>query len=549
MALERNVYKALESVVGSENISEDPGVLVGYQYSGMAIGEDTANRDTTNRDLTFEPFGGIKSEAIVLPGSTEEVQGIIRVCNRYKINYKAHSTGYGAHALPGVTNAIVVDLRRMNRIDIDEKNMCAVIEPYATGHQLQSEAMKRGLNCHIVTAGPNHSPLASATSFQGQGPSGLTTSTNQRNLLGVEWVTPTGEVMRMGAPGSGAGWFCGDGPGPDFRGIIRGFTGAAGGLGIFTKIGYKLYPWPGPPKPKRTGKVPQVGMETPENFKYYYAYWETWDDMTEATYQIHDARVAYTMVRTPPDVYGYYLTRTNNEFYKRYEDKSLPIRREHGMGWSTVIAGRTKMDFEYKEKVFEKILADTKGRFLVFTPEDEAVLLLSMVNPFYAQRLFRAKKSSLVLGGPTLSQLESVGLLKKLYETDEKCMKEYTKPGGQILNAGPEGTWGWSTEGRKLWTEATHSLDETLESLQQGREYSAKTIAAIQEARGAIAFDMRFVMGVLNDVFGPQMCDVQDWLRKIKKAFDPQDLSDHSGYISPEPAQLPLGLMGATRPE
>jgi glycolate oxidase len=541
MALGKNVYKAFEAVVGPDNISEDPAVLAGYQFCGMSF-----IKDIMNRDAYFEPFGGPKPPAVILPSSTEEVQGLVKVCNRYGVGYKASATGYGGHALPGVDNCVVVDLRRMNRlVEIDEKNMYAVIEPYVTGHQLQSEAMKRGLNCHIITAGPNHSPLASATSFQGQGPSGLTTSTNQRNMLGVEWVTPTGEVMRMGAPGSGAGWFCGDGPGPDFRGIVRGFTGAAGGLGIFTRIGFKLYPWPGPAKMKRTGKLPLVGVEIPDNFNYYYAYWQNWDDMTEAGYRIHEADVAYGIVRIPPDWYGWYLTRTNNEFYKRYQENSLTVQRKHGMSWSAVIAGRTESDFEYKKKVFEKIVADTKGNFLAFTPEEESLLLLALITPVYTQRMFRAKKSSLGLGGPNLAQMESMGLLKKLYETDTECMKDYVKPGGQLLDGGPDGTWGWSTEGRKLWTESVHFLDETPESLKQAVEYSMKTIAAIQEARGALAFDERLMLGVLNDLFGPQMCNVQDWIRKIKKAFDPKDVSDHSAYISPEPPPPPPGMPGA----
>ena len=81
--------------------------------------------------------------------------------------------------------------------------------------------MKRGLDCHIVSAGPTHSPLASCTSIWGIGGKGLTESWNERNLFGVEWVLPTGDVVRLGSPGVGAGWFTADGPGPSLRGIMR----------------------------------------------------------------------------------------------------------------------------------------------------------------------------------------------------------------------------------------------------------------------------------------------------------------------------------------
>ena len=80
MTLERNAYKALESVVGPENISEDPAVLLGYQYAGMNLGSELGGG--------FLPFA---PEAVVLPKNTEEVQGIILVCVRYNIKCKAHS--------------------------------------------------------------------------------------------------------------------------------------------------------------------------------------------------------------------------------------------------------------------------------------------------------------------------------------------------------------------------------------------------------------------------------------------------------------------------
>ena len=40
-----------------------------------------------------------------------------------------------------------------------------------------------------------------------------------RNVLGVEWVLPTGDILNMGSIEAGAGWFTADGPGPSFGGI------------------------------------------------------------------------------------------------------------------------------------------------------------------------------------------------------------------------------------------------------------------------------------------------------------------------------------------
>ena len=37
----------------------------------------------------------------------------------------------------------------------------------------------------------------------------------------------------------------------------------------------------------------------------------------------------------------------------------------------------------------------------------------------------------------------------------------------------------------------------------------------------------------MHDLFGPHMSNYHIWLRKIKEAFDPNDISDSGFYISP----------------
>jgi len=51
----------------------------------------------------------------------------------------------------------------MNRIlEINEKNMYAVVEPYVISAQLQAELWKRGLNCNVNGAGSQTSSLVIA---------------------------------------------------------------------------------------------------------------------------------------------------------------------------------------------------------------------------------------------------------------------------------------------------------------------------------------------------------------------------------------------------
>ena len=105
-------------------------------------------------------------------------------------------------------------------------------------------------------AGSNCSALPIAA-HQGIGHMSQSASYGERNLLAVEWVTPEGEIVRLGSLGSSNEWFCGDGPGPSLRGIIRGNVVPLGGLGVFTAAAAKIYHWPGPASLPLDGMSPR----------------------------------------------------------------------------------------------------------------------------------------------------------------------------------------------------------------------------------------------------------------------------------------------------
>ena len=85
MALPRDAFRALEDILGPENISEEPAVLDGYAFAGDHS-QPLKGPGAENRFY-------LRPEAVVLPGSTEEVQAVIKLCNRCKIKFKASSTG------------------------------------------------------------------------------------------------------------------------------------------------------------------------------------------------------------------------------------------------------------------------------------------------------------------------------------------------------------------------------------------------------------------------------------------------------------------------
>lgn len=364
MALSKEAYSVLEDIVGSENISDDPALCDSYAFQWLA---ETARPDQSH----FMP----RPVAALMPGSTEEIQAIVKACNRYRIKVKPFSTGWYFYCAPQKDgdDTIQLDLRRMDRIlEIDEKNMFVVVEPYVICATLQAELMKFGLNLNVIGAGISTSPLASATSYSGSGPGSFWMGHNSENLLALEWVTPTGDIVRTGSLGSGAGWFSGEGPGPSLRGICRGARGARGGMGVYTKCGLKLTHWPGPPQLTIKGTVPAYRTPIPENFRAYTLAFPSWPAFAEAYFKIYDNEIGY-LFHKQFNMLGADL---GPAFWILYNDPTKTLRdieetaqkpevkrltEEMRRAFQIILAGRSLRDIEYQDKVLQEILAATGG--------------------------------------------------------------------------------------------------------------------------------------------------------------------------------------------
>ncbi len=345
-------YKELEEVVGPENVSREPAVLDGYAYQPLwNLGPDM---------WVHRPV------AVVLPSSTEEVQDVVRACNKHGLKFKALSSGWGAIAGPGCEGVVQIDLRRMDRIlEIDEKNMYAVVEPCAIGGQIRAEAMKAGLHIHMISAGAVSSPLASATSAWGCSWDGIAMGWSQRNVLGVEWVLPTGDLLNLGSLGSDCGWFCGDGPGPSLRGIMRGRCGGFGGNGVFTKCAIKLYNWPGPPQPELEGLFFDMDMEVPENIKVYWIIFHDRKSFADATYEIAKEGIGYNATKIS---LGTFLQGLFPHIYHKKSWKKAQALKKLLLGiqfsFLEILATSSQGELEFQEMVLRKAVSDHGGIML-----------------------------------------------------------------------------------------------------------------------------------------------------------------------------------------
>ncbi|MDR3295608.1 MAG: FAD-binding oxidoreductase [Clostridiales Family XIII bacterium] len=362
MALEREAYRALADIVGKRNISEDPAVTETYRCI------------TSQSSAHYGPFDHQtpRPQAVLLPGSVEEIQQIIRICNQYKIQFKAASTFWAAMGYIGSDYAIQIDLIRMGKVEIDPKGMIAVIEPFAIGAVVQVESMKYGLNCNMAGVGCSSSTLAGTAGWVGFGPSSIFMGIASENLLGAEWILPDGEILRTGSLGSDGNWFCGEGPGPSARAILRGWQGTAGTMGVCTKMAVRLHPWPGPKVIPTRGRAPVYKTEGLENFRAYTLCFPEWDDYAEAFRLFHEADVVYLGHRQF-SMFGRDIKTAMVEILT-HEDKQfsdmLPLmadprikaeNEKMKIDVQIVLAGFTERDLAYKENAVDEILKQTHG--------------------------------------------------------------------------------------------------------------------------------------------------------------------------------------------
>lgn len=207
----------LRSIVGKEWFLDTPEDLATYSYDGFLP--------------EFMPDG------VIVPGSTQEISGIMKVVNREKIPVIPRGAGTnicgGSVAKEG---GIILAFHRMNQIlEIDAENMCAVVQPGVVNAVLQ----KKAAGCHLLyppdPASMFVSTMGGNVALNAGGPRGVKYGVTRDYLLGLEVVLPSGEIIRTGGKAlkSVTGYD-----------LTRLLCGSEGTLGIITEITVKLVPLP-----------------------------------------------------------------------------------------------------------------------------------------------------------------------------------------------------------------------------------------------------------------------------------------------------------------
>ncbi|MDY6795845.1 MAG: FAD-binding oxidoreductase [Actinomycetota bacterium] len=515
-------YEELVEAVGPEYVSDEPAVLDGYAW------QPSFNVDP---DIWIP-----RPEAVVLPASTEEVQAVVRLCNEHGMKYKPFSTGWGAHAGPTGEGVIQLDLRRMDRIlEIDERNMYAVVEPYAVGSQIQAEAMKVGLNTHIIGAGPACSPLASACSGWGPGWDGPYMSSGSRNLMGVEWVLPTGELLRLGSLGSGGGWFSADGPGPSLRGAMRGYYGAFGGNGVFTKCALKLFNWPGPPNPEVSGTLFDVKANVPEGLKLYMCFFPDEKAFADAGYRIGEAQIGYLGTKT--SLGGFLLCFTPHLLRKMDGMEALRTMLSRSLKYLLIymLTANSPGEMEYQELTVREIVSECGGiamELLHETPALGSMLWMNLIRVTMIPLVYR-------FGGQFSTgwgKDETWDAEVAFGELTEETKKEWIEKDGMLDDMAD---CAWMTQYEDTaWTHCEQVFEydprnkKHLEAiLPIGLDFTINSLKLCMEQ--GLNFDPRF-----RKLFSPMEGSYGVWQKKVAEAFDPVGAADSTLYIGEDDFDL-----------
>lgn len=540
MAFSDIAYKALQDIVGEENVTNDPVVCQAYSRIQW----------TPDGIIQREQIGlAMRPVCIVMPGSTEEVQAIYKIANRYLFPVIPRGTGMINTAFPNREGTVVIDPKRMDRIiNLDAKNMYAVIEPYVSFASLQAEAMKVGLYYPGLPAGSQISVLSNI-SWHGGYCNSWISGLGANMLLAYELVLPDGEILRSGSIAqSGSDWIWNNGPGPDLRGFLRGGQfGHAGGMGMVTKVSTRLFPWPGPDVFPTSGYGTEKVSELPtDKFRWYmidfpHKYPEEEEYGLRKTcdlqYELAKAEIAVVVQHLAKQFLLCWSTRTKQEFHEGMAKDVFP-RGYNVIGLCTT----TSLEqLEYEEKVLRHIVEKMGGIFL--TEKDEPYRLWMRIANDWLRTAHSLRESRPTdcfhQGTACLDSIDAV--TDEILRANRTQRAAYEKEGlGKELLQPISQHGGWINPLEKGYGAIMTTViwpEQTLQKASEAMKVILGSLKGQLETKSAGA--TIGLLGPAYDLLGPLLFNVHLLVKEMKKSFDPNNISNppyatRPDVVSPE---------------
>ena len=203
----------LRDIVGIDRLLDAPDELVVYECDGYVVEKNAP-------------------DVVVFPLNSNEVVRIVLECNRFRIPFVARGAGtsLAGGCLP-VGGGVMIALTKMNRIqEISLRDRYAVVEPGCVNVRLTRALAGSGFHYAPDPSSQGACTIGGNVATNSGGPHTLKYGVTVNHVLGVEFVSPEGELIQFGGP-------CGRGNEPDLTGL---FVGSEGTFGVVTRIWVRI---------------------------------------------------------------------------------------------------------------------------------------------------------------------------------------------------------------------------------------------------------------------------------------------------------------------
>jgi glycolate oxidase subunit GlcD len=209
----------LSQIVGAEHVLEAPP---GSPY---------------NRDAAARRGAQGRAEAVVLPGSAEEVAGVVRWCYAHDVPIVARGGGTGMMGgAVAMSGGVVCSLERLRAVRELEPALWRMLpEAGVSTHDVQRLARENGLFFGPDPGASEQSQIGGNVATNAGGPHALKHGVTGAWVAGLEVVLAPGELVEVG------GWLAKDVAGYDLRSLL---IGSEGTLGVITAVRLRLLPAP-----------------------------------------------------------------------------------------------------------------------------------------------------------------------------------------------------------------------------------------------------------------------------------------------------------------